>query len=353
MSSESTQADPVVILPRVVVLLLGLAGAFVAVFGMRSMSGLIGGTFLALVFTVAVHPLRGWTERKGLPAWVGGVLGIVLIYLVLIALTVALIVAVARFATLVPHYKSQIDDQLANLTNWLSHMGIDRKQIDSIEASLSPDKLVTLAGSFINALIGVISSFFFVVTLVLFMVMDAVHIPSKLTHLPPERQLLVGALSDFASTTRKYLIVSTVFGLIVAIADVGALLVIGVPVALLWGLLSFITNYIPNIGFIIGVVPPAVIGLLEGGPKMALAVVISYSVINFVIQSVIQPKIVGDSVGLSATLTMISLVFWAFTLGAIGALMAVPLTLLVKALLVDSDARLRWLDPLLAGAPRG
>ena len=126
------------------------------------------------------------------------------------------------------------------------------------------------------------------------------------------------------------------FGLIVAVIDTGALALMGIPVPLLWGLLAFITNYIPNIGFVIGLVPPAVLGLLEGGPGLCLAVVAVYSVINLVIQTVIQPKIVGDAVGLSTSLTFLSLVFWAWVLGALGALLAIPLSLLVKAVLSTS-----------------
>jgi AI-2 transport protein TqsA len=116
----------------------------------------------------------------------------------------------------------------------------------------------------------------------------------------------------------------------------------------LWGLLAFITNYIPNIGFVIGVVPPAILGLLEGGWALGLAVVVVYSVINLVIQSVIQPKFVGDAVGLSTTLTFLSLVFWAWVLGGLGALLAIPLSLLMRSLLVDVDPKSQWLTPLLS-----
>ncbi len=132
-----------------------------------------------------------------------------------------------------------------------------------------------------------------------------------------------------------------------AVADVGALYWLAVPLPLLWGLLSFITNYIPNIGFVIGLIPPALLGLLEGGVGRMVAVVAAYSVINVVIQSFVQPKFVGDAVGLSVTLTFPSLVFWTFVLGPLGALLAVPMSLLVKALLVDVDPASQWLRPLL------
>ena len=112
-----------------------------------------------------------------------------------------------------------------------------------------------------------------------------------------------------------------------------------VPGAFVWAVLAFVTNFIPNIGFIIGVIPPALIALLDGGPGLMVAVIVVYSVINFVIQSVIQPRVVGDAVGLSPTLTFLSLVFWTWVIGPLGALLAVPLSLLTRALLVEADPR--------------
>jgi predicted PurR-regulated permease PerM len=146
-----------------------------------------------------------------------------------------------------------------------------------------------------------------------------------------------------------------VFGLIVAGLDVLALLILGVPLALVWGVLSLITNYIPNIGFVLGLIPPALLAFFEGGWELSLWVVAVYSVINLVIQAVIQPKIVGDAVGLSATLTFVSLIFWGWVLGPLGALLAVPMTLLAKSLLIDIDPSTRWADPLISlpTGPRG
>jgi predicted PurR-regulated permease PerM len=122
-----------------------------------------------------------------------------------------------------------------------------------------------------------------------------------------------------------------------------------VPAPLVWGLLSFITNYIPNIGFVIGLIPPAILALLDGGWAQMMMVIVIYCVVNFVIQSVIQPKFVGDAVGLSGTVTMASLVFWGWVLGALGALLAVPLTLLIRAVLIEADPSARWVLPLLSG----
>jgi AI-2 transport protein TqsA len=350
MSLPTVEGTP---LPRPIVVMVGLATVFVVVAGLRGLSEIIGPTFLALVLTIAAHPMRRWVAGRGLPGWVGSVLAILVIYGGLVGLTLAMLVAGARFASLLPTYQQELQRLLDDALAWLDSVGVHQAQIDALSESFDLGRVVALLGDVVGGLVGVLTSLLFVVTLVLFMVVDATGFTPKLGELPAERRGLVEALLSFAAGTRKYLVVSTVFGLIVAVIDTAALFWIGVPVAVLWGLLAFITNYIPNIGFVIGVVPPAVIGLLEGGPGMMIAVLVTYSVINVVIQSVIQPKVVGDAVGLSTTITMLSLVFWAYTLGAVGAVMAVPLTLLAKAVLVDADPGSRWVGFLLAGpAPR-
>jgi len=145
------------------------------------------------------------------------------------------------------------------------------------------------------------------------------------------------------------MLVAAIFGLIVAAIDGVALYVIGVPGAFVWAVLAFVTNFIPNIGFVIGLIPPALIGLLEGGPKMMVVVIVMYCLVNLVIQSIIQPRVVGESVGLTPTLTFLSLVFWAWLLGPLGALLAVPLSLLLKAVLVEVDPKFSWTLPLISG----
>ena len=163
----------------------------------------------------------------------------------------------------------------------------------------------------------------------------------------------VTALNNFARGSRSYMAVSAGFGLIVAVIDGVVLYLMGVPGAFVWAVLAFVTNFIPNIGFVIGVIPPAIIALLEGGPGLMVSVILVYSVINFVIQSVIQPRVVGDAVGLSPMLTFLSLVFWAWVMGPLGALLAVPFSLLTRALLVEADPHTRWALPVISGKSEG
>ena len=228
---------------------------------------------------------------------------------------------------------------------------MDQDQIDAIEGAIDPGQLLDLVGSVLAGTLGVVTDLFFLVTVLLFMAFDTNTTRRNLTALAARFPAPVTALGGFAKGTRSYMAVSASFGLIVAVIDGVALYLLDVPGAFVWAVLAFVTNFIPNIGFVIGLIPPALIALLDSGPGLMVTVIVLYSVINFVIQSVIQPRVVGDVVGLSPTLTFLSLVFWAWLIGPLGALLAVPLSLLMRSLLVEADPRGRWALPLISGKP--
>ncbi|HEX5087921.1 MAG TPA: AI-2E family transporter [Nocardioides sp.] len=332
--------------PRGVVLLMGLAAAVVVVAGMKAAESLVGPTFLALVVVITAHPLREWLARR-LPSWVATTLCLVVIYALAILLAVTLLVSAARLASLLPDYQDDLDDLVSSFTGGLHRLGISTAQVDNLKEGFDLSRLTGVISSALSDLLGVTSALVLVLALVLFMAMDSAMFPRHLAAAADLRPHLVEALTDFAHGTRRYLVVSTVFGLIVAVLDTVALALLDVPAPLLWGLLAFLTNYIPNIGFVIGLVPPALLALLDGGWTDMLAVVAVYCILNLVIQSGIQPRVVGDSVGLSTTLTFVSLVFWTWVIGPLGAILAIPLSLLVRAVLLDADPASSWLRPLV------
>nr|WP_007510296.1 MULTISPECIES: AI-2E family transporter [Pseudofrankia] len=329
------------------VILLGLASLTVVTAGFRAFRDTLGPAFLALVLVVTVHPLQTGLRRRGVPGWVGVVAAMATIYTILVGLVVALVGSAARLITLLPDYRTQFDKLLNQAAQWLEDLGVQPEQASATVGRLDLTKLSGVLHDILSGLTSAGSNLVFLVTIVFFLAIDCDLFARRLDVVAESRPLVVGALREFARNTRRYLAVSSLFGLIVAVLDALALQWLAIPLPLLWGLLSFITNYIPNIGFVVGLIPPALLGLLEGGVGRMLWVVAVYSSINMVVQSFIQPKVVGNVVRLSATLTFLSLVFWAFVLGPLGALLAVPMTLLAKALLIDADPAAQWLRPLL------
>ncbi len=334
---------------RGLIILLGLAAATIAVAGIRSLAGLVAPSFLALVLVIAVHPVRGWLTRRHVAGWLATVAAILLAYAIVLTLTLTLLVAAARLAALVPQYEDEVRSLVDDAGSWLGNVGVQTSESDTLLSSLDLGRVTDLVTSLLGGLLGVLSNLFFLVTLLLFLTADAAWFPQRLAQARETRSTIVDAFDLFAHGTRTYLVVSTIFGLIVAVLDALLLWALGIPEPLVWGLLAFITNYVPNVGFVIGLIPPAVLALLEGGFGLFVVVVLAYSLINVVIQTFIQPKVVGDTVGLATTVTFLSLAFWTWVLGPLGALLAIPLTLFAKALLVDVDADSRWLRPLISG----
>ncbi|QNG21508.1 AI-2E family transporter [Rhodococcus triatomae] len=344
-------ADPAAVpwsIPRGLIVLLAAAGAVVAVAGIRVFAGVIGPVFLALMLTISVQPVQGWAVRRGLRPWMGMVAAVLAVYAILIALVGALVLTTAQLATVLPQYEQAFDDLFAGLRAMLADAGVNDEQIRNTLAGVDLARLVGLLETVLEGILSLASNLVFVLALLLFMAVDGMTVGRRLDVVAGLRPDIRHAIATFTVGTRKYLLVSTVFGLIVAVCDGAALWLMGVPLPLAWAVLSFITNYIPNIGFVIGLIPPALLALLDGGPTLMVWVIVLYSVINFVIQSIIQPKFVGDAVGITVTMTFLSLVFWSWVLGALGALLAIPLTLLVKALLLDIDPSARWAIVLIS-----
>jgi predicted PurR-regulated permease PerM len=341
-------------LPRWLIVILGVAGTVIALAGIRSAAGLIAPIFLALMLVITVHPLLGWAQRRGMPQWLAVLLAVLAVYALIIGLALAVAYSIAQLAALLPQYSAQWTKELDGLRSTLSHLGVSSDQLQSAVKSINPTSVLGFISGLINGLLSATTSLLFVIAMILFMCVDGSTLPARLAAVPGASPELSNSLAGFAKGTRSYLLVTTVFGFIVAVIDTIALAIMGIPLPIVWGLLAFITNYVPNVGFILGLVPPALLGLLVGGPGLAVAVIVVYCLVNLVIQSIIQPKFIGDAVGLSVSVTFLSLILWAWILGPLGAILAVPMSLLAKAVLVDLDDDNRWARELVSSpSPAG
>ena len=317
------------------------AALTIVAFGIKSAAGVLGPVILALILVVAVTPVNGWARRLGLPRWAATMLTVVAVYSVVIVLVLGLSWSILALAGELPKYAPQAHQFLEQLTDVLEKLGRSSAPAQKTAAQLDLGRLTAALDTLLGGLLQTFSSVFFLLAVMFFLAAEAGGMPARMAVLAEELPLLAAALAKFALASRNYLLLSTVFGAIVAVLDGVALWLIGVPLIPVWVLLAFLTNYIPNVGFVIGIVPPALLALLSGGWGSLIAVLVAYGLLNVVIQSFIQPRVVGDSVGLSPTVTFLSLGFWAFLLGPLGALLAVPMTLLARCLLLDAHPR-RW-----------
>ena len=332
--------------------ILVVAGLIVIGAGLRSTANIVAPVFLVITLVITVAPLRGALVQRRWPSWLASAVSLVAIYALLALILGSVVFAIARLVDKLPDYASAFNEIFAYLMNVADQLGYGREQLERLASSVQLSSLAGPARALLSGIGGGLSLLLLIVTIVIFLAFEAGTMPERLAVIRQTRPHISDGLSNFAVRVRKYWIVTTVFGFIVAVLDVIALLIIGVPLYITWGVLAFVTNYIPNIGFILGVLPPALIALLDGGVGSAVAVVIVYTVINIVVQTIIQPRFTGDAVGISATVAFASLIFWAYLLGTLGALLAIPATLFLKSVLLDNSDPPSWLSALVSSSPR-
>lgn len=323
--------------------LIGLAAVVVVLAGVFFARSLVGPLVLAIVLVVICEPVRRPLERRGWPRWTGTTAVIAVAYLVLAVMGLLLWVAGVQFARLVADYLDTLRASLDDLRAWLQSAGLDEQATDAAAAVLDPTAILGLVGSLGGTVIAVATALFFVISYIIFTAADAARYRDAERVFGAERRPVVERVGRLNRGIRRYYVVNASFGAIVAVIDGLALWALGVPAPIVWAVLAFVTNFIPNIGFVLGLIPPAVLAFVVGGWPMFLAVIAIYCVVNVVLQVLVQPKFVSDAVDLSLTLSFFSVVFWTFIIGPLGAILSIPLTLAVRALILEGDPGSLWL----------
>jgi predicted PurR-regulated permease PerM len=339
-------------MPRGTTILLGLAGATVVAFGLASIRSIVAPVVLSLVLTICAHPLRTGMEKRGVPRGVATLTVALTVFLTLAAFVTALVVAFAQFATLLPQFAPQIAEIGRTIAGWLDEIGIGATQVQQIIAGFDPSRIIDFVYGLFGNVASLTASLVVVLTTLILLAADSSYLGAILGELRPTRARMVTSLEILASGIRRYMIATAALGIAQGALNAIALVILQVPGAFLWGLLAFLGSFIPNIGYFIAIIPPVVFGFLVGGWQTAIPVIIVYALINGVVQTLIQPRIVGNAVALSQTITFVSVLVWATIVGPIGAILAIPLTLMVRALLIDSDPSAGWWRPVIGDLSR-
>ncbi|MFV0452171.1 MAG: AI-2E family transporter [Propioniciclava sp.] len=328
-----------------------IAAIVVILIGMREFAPILGPFFLTISLFIAAYPIQPKLVSLGVPRAVASIVLGVVVFAILGAFFYALSWALASLITTLPDYQGEFWTLYRSTVGWLSTLGVSEAEVLQVMQGINPASFASLLQGLVRELTDVVTLLAVLVTMIFMMTIDSGTFALRNRVLNRHQPRVWLSVVDYTVGVRRYWVVTTIFGLIVAVIDTFALMALTVPLAVVWGILSFLTNYIPNVGFLIGVIPPTLMALLANDPVTALLVIGVYTVVNFVIQAVIQPKFNGDAVGVTATVALLSLMLWSGVLGALGALLALPMTLLAKALFVDHDPRLRWLNAFISNEP--
>jgi len=325
--------------------LIIFAALVVVLAGIKAASVIIIPFILAAFIAIVCNPLITFFGRYRIPKGVS----VVLVVLMIVGLGVSLGGLVGQsvndFSQQLPEYKAQLKEEFVWLVDLASQYNIliDKDQILSM---FDPGKMVDVATNMLTGLGGVMANMFLIIITVVFMLFEGPSISKKIHMALADPDRKMEQIDRFLASINSYLAIKTLVSLGTGIIAAFYLWILDVDYFVLWGVLAFMFNYIPNIGSIIAAVPAVLLALITQGALTAGLVGAGYLVINTVMGNIVEPKFMGKGLGLSTLVVFLSLIFWGWLLGTVGMLLSVPLTMIVKIALEASDEG-RWVATLL------
>jgi len=363
------------------------SAALVVIFaGIKAASGLIAPVLLSIFLALILTPPLRWLKQKGLPEFFAIFTLAAVVFLLGLCIVLISTHSLTRFADRLPEYAEKVNAAYNTIDDWLndvadrfhsigesissasflesekseeeSELPIDSElEIAPIEErvrerlSLSDyidtSTLMSHVRYIVDTLLNVLTMGSLVIILLVFKLVEAARMPDKVKEAFGGRDLSSEYFKKIADDTWNYMKLKTIICILTGAATSIGLWFLGVEYALLWGLLMFFCNYIPNIGQFIAGIPPVLLSLLDGGLSLALWATLWLVVVNVFFGLVLEPRYMGNGLGISVLVVFLSLLFWGWLLGPIGMFLSAPLTMVVKIVL-QNDEKTRWIAVLLS-----
>lgn len=319
-------------------LLLSGAAIVVIVAGLREAAGVLDPILMAAVIVACAAPLRDRLHRRGMPGW----LAMTLTALVVVGGTLAFggVVGYAAKSLVqaVPQYQDRLAQLLASGTSWLDQRGIDASS-SRLAEMISPAKIISLSAGLLSSVGSALSLTLLIVMLAIFLLIESDTVMHRSGQRASSDRALSAStqrlLNAIAADVQGYLWITLVSGVIYAAGVWLVLMLFGVDLPVLWAMVALVLSFVPGVGFILSLIPPFALGLLEFGPVRALIVAAILVVFNNVVDNVVKPRLMKDLFSMGPFVMFAAILFWSYVLGPIGALLAVPLTVAVQRVIAD------------------
>jgi len=311
--------------------MVGVASIFLILFGIRGSASIINPILLAAVITITVLPVPSHLSKHGMPGWLALVLSILMVVLLLGLVIGTVFFSITKLSTELPTYMASASQQVSTDLSPTSDSSMSI-QIEQVTRSISP-----LAQNVMAGVVNLLAQFGMALVIFFFMISAALSMPTPSRLGLDPNTAIIGRIETLTADVRKYMTVLTGVNFLVGLGNVVFLLVLGVDYALLWGLLAWFMGYIPSIGFIIALIPPVLMAYAQYGLQTALIVLVGYILINGGVQNFYQPKVMGQRLKISPVIVFIGLFVWGFLLGGIGAILAVPMTMMMLIIMENFE----------------
>ena len=322
-----------------------LAGIVVALAGLHAAQGLFATVAFGALAAVICRRLQlGLQERRLGRGW--SLTITVVAFVIVIGLLAAAFVA--SIIALVVELGGETDALAEQLQALAESFGLAAGLPPASVPPIDEGQLLSAARSLLGDITPAVTGLLMAGLILTYLLFDADRLRVRMLRTLGED--VVSRYDVLASELWVYIKVRAILGAAAAVADTVLLLVLGVPYAVLWGVVSFLFSFVPNIGFVLALIPPAILAFLDGGAGPALLVVGGYVAINLAFDYVLQPRVMATELAISPVITIVSILFWTFVIGPTGALLAVPLTIVLRTILMPFP-QAHWFVALLGPIP--
>ena len=299
---------------------------------MKAAAGFLVPALLALFVAIVCAQPMYWMTEKGLPRWLA--ILIVVIILLIISSTFPLVISgsFVEFSQQMPFYEEKAKILVEQSTTWINEFGVG----EMLPGLFDPAEALGYIQRFVSAMGGILSRYFLILLLVIFILID---VPRSLNNGN-------SAAGQITRTIQHYFAIKTFTSFLTGLAIGVWLMILDVQYPMLWGFLAFLLNFVPNIGSVIASLPALFLAIIFQGYGVALIVMIGYVVINVGISNGLEPRILGQQLGLRFVWIFLSLILWGWILGPVGMLLAVPLTMTLRIVL-ENHRSSEWIALIL------
>ena len=310
-------------------ILLKLAALVVILAGIHAAADIIVQLLLALFFAIVLNPLVSWFIRRKLSRPVAIAIVVLVMLIVLTALVGVLAASINDFMTLLPKYNREFTRKFLDLQQMVPFLNLHMSPERMLQR-MDSERVMTFATTMMTQLSHAMASILLLVMTVVFMLFEVRHVPYKLRFALRNPQIHIAGLHRALKGVSHYLALKTLLSLWTGVIVWLGLVLLDVQFALMWGVLAFLLNYVPNIGSVISAIPPMLQALLFNGVYECLLVGALFLVVHMIIGNILEPRMMGHRLGMSTLVVFLSLLIWGWLLGPVGMLLSVPLTSVCK-----------------------
>jgi AI-2 transport protein TqsA len=328
-------------------LLITAAAVAVILIFMRMTASVLVPVLLALVITMAVSPFLNWLIRHHFPPIIAWLLTVIVTTAAVVFVFVLGGIGVARLIGELSAYTSTLQTRLSDANGVLGHLGLNGSGLIGKGGVLAPERVINVSIRILDLVRKLLGGVSLTLLIVFFMLAESITLQLKFSRTPPRVSPVLLRLELFTRDMRAFVQATAIIGIINGIAAGVFLYLLGIDFPVMWGLFAFLMTFIPTLGFFIAVIPPVLMGLLSGGWHTALLIFIGYLVIWAITGTLRSGRFVGRRLNLAPVVILLSIILWGWVLGLMGGLLAVPMTLLVRRMLLEAYDESRWITDLL------